>query len=81
MGSHKEKNYQITKRNKYFFKSTKTAIKKNKSVKDKKIAQLKFSFTSSLIDKLAQKKIIPKNKANRLKRKIQIYINKLHYLR
>ncbi|MGX7590897.1 30S ribosomal protein S20 [Candidatus Karelsulcia muelleri] len=66
---------QITK--KYLFKSTKTAIKKNKSVKDKKIAQLKFTLTSSLIDKLAQKKIIPKNKANRLKRKIQIYINKL----
>ncbi|MGX7591474.1 30S ribosomal protein S20 [Candidatus Karelsulcia muelleri] len=71
MGSHK------TKINKYFLKTTKTAIKKNKSVKDKKIAQLKFSLTSSLIDKLAQKKIIPKNKANRLKRKIQIYINKL----
>ncbi|WP_204097686.1 30S ribosomal protein S20 [Candidatus Karelsulcia muelleri] len=71
MGSHKT----ITK--KYFLKTTKTAIKKNKSVKDKKIAQLKFSFTSALIDKLAQKKIIPKNKANRLKRKIQIYINKL----
>ncbi|MGX7591900.1 30S ribosomal protein S20 [Candidatus Karelsulcia muelleri] len=79
MGSQKEKrkNYQITKRNKYFFQSTKTAMKKNKSVKDKKIAQLKFSFTSSLIDKLAQKQIIHKKKANRLKRKIQIYINKL----
>ncbi|MGX7576785.1 30S ribosomal protein S20 [Candidatus Karelsulcia muelleri] len=71
MGSQKT----ITK--KYFLKTTKTAIKKNKSVKDKKIAQLKFSLTSALIDKLAQKKIIPKNKANRLKRKIQIYINKL----
>ncbi|MGX7638255.1 30S ribosomal protein S20 [Candidatus Karelsulcia muelleri] len=73
MGSHKK----ITKINKYFFKSTKTAIKKNKSVKDKKIAQLKFRLTSSLIDKLAKKQIIHKNKANRLKRKIQIYINKL----
>ncbi|MGX7591183.1 30S ribosomal protein S20 [Candidatus Karelsulcia muelleri] len=73
MGSHKK----ITKIKKYFFKSTKTAIKKNKSVKDKKIAQRKFSLTSSLIDKLSKTKIIPKNKANRLKRKIQIYINKL----
>ncbi|MGX7592455.1 30S ribosomal protein S20 [Candidatus Karelsulcia muelleri] len=71
------KNYKLTKRNKYFFKSTKTAIKKNKSVKDKKIASLKFRFTSSLIDKLAKKKIIHKNKANRLKRKLQIYINKI----
>ncbi|MGX7592319.1 30S ribosomal protein S20 [Candidatus Karelsulcia muelleri] len=71
------KNYKITKINKYFFKSTKTAIKKNKSVKDKKIASLKFRLTSSLIDKLAKKKIIHKNKANRLKRKIQIYINKI----
>ncbi|MGX7590615.1 30S ribosomal protein S20 [Candidatus Karelsulcia muelleri] len=73
MVSHKT----IPKIKKYCFKSTKTAIKKNKAVKDKKIAQIKFSFTSSLIDKLAKKKIIPKNKANRLKRKIQIYINKL----
>ncbi|MGX7590327.1 30S ribosomal protein S20 [Candidatus Karelsulcia muelleri] len=71
MGSHK------TKIKKYLFKTTKTAIKKNKSVKDKKRAQIKFSLTSSLIDKLSQKQIIPKNKANRLKRKIQIYINKL----
>ncbi|MGX7592038.1 30S ribosomal protein S20 [Candidatus Karelsulcia muelleri] len=79
MVSHKEKrkNYQLTKRNKYLFKSTKTAIKKNKSVKDKQIAQLKFSLTSSLIDKLAQKNIIHKNKAKRLKRKIQLSINKL----
>ncbi|MGX7590185.1 30S ribosomal protein S20 [Candidatus Karelsulcia muelleri] len=79
MVSHKEKrkNYKITKRNKYLFKSTKTAMKKNKSVKDKTIAQLKFRLTSSLIDKLAQKQIITKNKAKRLKRKIQLSINKL----
>ncbi|MGX7591328.1 30S ribosomal protein S20 [Candidatus Karelsulcia muelleri] len=56
---------------KYLLKSTKTAIKKNKSVTDKKVAQQKYSLTSSLIDKLAKKKIIHKNKANRLKRKLQ----------
>ncbi|MGX7593436.1 30S ribosomal protein S20 [Candidatus Karelsulcia muelleri] len=73
----KLKTYKLTKRKKYLFKSTKTAIKKNKSVKDKQIAQLKFTFTSSLIDKLAKKQIIHKNKANRLKRNLQLSINKL----
>ncbi|WDI79610.1 30S ribosomal protein S20 [Candidatus Karelsulcia muelleri] len=73
----KRKNYKITKTNKYFLKSTKTAMKKNKSVKDKKLAQQKYRFTSSLIDKLAKKKLIHKNKANRLKRKLQNDINLL----
>ncbi|MGX7592730.1 30S ribosomal protein S20 [Candidatus Karelsulcia muelleri] len=75
MGSHKHNNAQITKQKTYWFKSTKTAIKNNKSVQEKQVAQKQYSFTSSLIDKLAQKNIIHKNKANRFKRKLQHYIN------
>ncbi|MGX7593007.1 30S ribosomal protein S20 [Candidatus Karelsulcia muelleri] len=73
MVSHKfnnRTNYKLT-----LLKSTKTAIKKNKAVKDKQVAQQKYSFTSSLIDKLAKQQIIHKNKANRLKSKIQKNIN------
>ncbi|WP_341655969.1 30S ribosomal protein S20 [Blattabacterium cuenoti] len=54
-------------RNKYAYKSTKTAIKKllidNKNKKQ-------YSIVISMIDKLAKKNIIHVNKASRLKKKL-----------
>ncbi|WP_341657132.1 30S ribosomal protein S20 [Blattabacterium cuenoti] len=52
-------------RNKYAYKSTKTAIKKLLIDKNKK----QYSIVISMIDKLAKKNIIHVNKAARLKRK------------
>ncbi|RIU86048.1 30S ribosomal protein S20 [Candidatus Karelsulcia muelleri] len=56
--------------NKLFLKSTKTAIKKLKLESKKKQVLNAFPKISSLIDKLAKKKIIHKNKSNRIKRKL-----------
>ncbi|WP_341656566.1 30S ribosomal protein S20 [Blattabacterium cuenoti] len=53
-------------RNKYAYKSTKTAIKKLLIDKNKK----QYSIVISMIDKLAKKNIIHVNKASRLKKKL-----------
>ncbi|WP_341663999.1 30S ribosomal protein S20 [Blattabacterium cuenoti] len=53
-------------RNKYAYKSTKTAIKKLLIDKNKK----QYSIVISMIDKLAKKNIIHVNKAARLKKKL-----------
>ncbi|WKD87255.1 30S ribosomal protein S20 [Candidatus Karelsulcia muelleri] len=69
--------------NKFFLKSTKTAIKKLKlklklksesKTKKKKVLNA-FPKISSMIDKLVKKKIIHKNKSNRIKRKLVKLIN------
>lgn len=58
--------------NKFFLKSTKTAIKKLILEYKKKKVLNAFTFTKmiSMIDKLAKKKIIHKNKSNRIKSKL-----------
>ncbi|WP_185882587.1 30S ribosomal protein S20 [Blattabacterium cuenoti] len=56
-------------RNKYIYKSTKTAIKK--LLKN----QNKYSKVISMIDKLVKKNIIHVNKASRLKNKLKKYIS------
>jgi Ribosomal protein S20 len=53
-------------RNKYVYKSTKTAIKKLLVDKNEK----QYPIVISMIDKLAKKNIIHENKASRLKKKI-----------
>lgn len=58
--------------NKFVLKSTKTAIKKLKF--QKKVLNV-FPQISSLMDKLAKKKIIHKNKSNRIKSKLLKLIN------
>ncbi|AFJ90676.1 30S ribosomal protein S20 [Blattabacterium sp. (Blaberus giganteus)] len=55
-------------RNKYVYKSTKTAIKK--LLMDKKNKK-QYSIVISMIDKLAKKNIIHMNKAARFKKKIE----------
>ncbi|MFU7501788.1 MAG: 30S ribosomal protein S20 [Candidatus Karelsulcia muelleri] len=56
--------------NKFFLKSTKTAIKKLKLEYKKKKVLNAFPKILSMIDKLAKKKIIHKNKSNRIKSKL-----------
>ncbi|ADE35479.1 SSU ribosomal protein S20P [Candidatus Karelsulcia muelleri DMIN] len=59
--------------NKFVLKTTKTAIKKLKLEYKKNLNA--FPKISSLIDKLAKKKIIHKNKSNRIKSKLVKLIN------
>ena len=62
-------------RNRYQLKSTRTAIKKLKAATDKKEAQGMIKKVFSMIDKLAKRNIIHKNKAANNKSKLAISVN------
>ena len=64
-------------RNRYAHKSTRTAIKNLRNTEDKKTAQEALPKVSSMIDKLAKKNIIHKNKASNLKSKLTKYVASL----
>lgn len=55
----------------------KTMIKKVRTAKDKETAREAFNKVVSLLDKLATKGIIHKNKASNQKSKLALYLNKL----
>ena len=61
-------------RNKYYHKSTRTAIKNLRTETDKAAAEEQFPKVSSQIDKLAKRNIIHKNKAANLKSKLAKHI-------
>ena len=56
-------------RNRYYGKTTRNAIRDLKDVKGKEATE-KFSKVASMIDKLAKKGVIHKNKAANLKSKL-----------
>ncbi|WP_068596190.1 30S ribosomal protein S20 [Vaginella massiliensis] len=64
-------------RNKYYHKSTRTAIKNLRNEEDKTVAQENLPKVSSMIDKLAKRNIIHKNKAANLKSKLSKHVNSL----
>ncbi len=57
-------------RNKYYGKTTRNAIRDLKVEKDEKIYKEQLPSVESMIDKLAKRRIIHKNKAANLKRKL-----------
>lgn len=61
-------------RNKYYHKSARTAIKALRVTEDKNEAETVFPKVSSMIDKLAKRNIIHKNKASNLKSKLAKHI-------
>ena len=63
--------------NRYYAKSTRTAIKKLRKLHDKDEALAMYPQVASMIDKLAKRHIIHKNKAARLKSALMKHINKL----
>jgi len=63
--------------NRYYAKTTRTAIKKLKAITNKEEALKMLPEVISMIDKLAKRNIIHKNKAARLKSKLTIAVNKL----
>jgi len=63
--------------NKYYAKSARNAIKELRDISEKKAAQELLPKVASLIDKLAKRNIIHKNKAANLKSKLARKINKL----
>lgn len=61
--------------NRYQAKSTRTAIKALKTATDKKEAEKKLPEVIAMVDKLAKKNIIHKNKAGNLKSKLTKLVN------
>jgi small subunit ribosomal protein S20 len=60
-------------RNKYQHKTTRNAVRKLRSLKDKKL----LPSVSSMLDKLAKRNVIHKNKAANLKSGLTVFVNKL----
>ena len=63
--------------NKYYAKTTRNAVKNFRSLTEKTEAEKLFPKVVSMIDKLAKKNIIHKNKASNLKSKLAIQINRM----
>ena len=61
-------------RNKYYHKSARTAIKALRATESKSEAETVYPKVSSMIDKLAKRNIIHKNKASNLKSKLAKHI-------
>ncbi|MEC5142368.1 30S ribosomal protein S20 [Chitinophaga sp. 212800010-3] len=57
-------------RNRYYGKTTRNAIRDLKAVTDKATAQKDLAEVASMIDKLAKRNVIHKNKAANLKSKL-----------
>lgn len=64
-------------RNKYYHKTTRNAIKALRTSSDKKEVEEKLPSVVSLIDKLAKRNIIHKNKAANLKSSLTRHMNEL----
>jgi small subunit ribosomal protein S20 len=64
-------------RNKYQAKSTRTFVKRLRETKDKVEAQELFKKVASMLDRLAKKNVIHKNKAANNKSKLARLVNSL----
>ncbi len=64
-------------RNKYQHKTTRNAMRKLRSLKEKKEALELLPTVTSMLDKLAKRNIIHKNKAANLKSGLATLVNKL----
>ena len=64
-------------RNRYYGKTTRNAIRDIRALEDKTAAADKLPTVASMIDKLAKRGTIHKNKASNLKRKLALKVNGL----
>ena len=63
--------------NKYYAKSTRKAIKELRNTSKKAEAEKLYPKVASMIDKLAKKNIVHKNKAANLKSKLAKHVNNI----
>lgn len=63
--------------NRYYAKTARNAVRKLRKLTDKAEAEKELIRVSSMLDRLAGKKIISKNKAGNLKSKLARFVNKL----
>lgn len=64
-------------RNRYQHKTTRTFIKRLEETKDKKEASELYQKVAAMIDKLAKRNIIHRNKASNQKSRLQLLVNSL----
>jgi small subunit ribosomal protein S20 len=64
-------------RNKYYHKTTRNALRKLREMTGSKEAVALLPKVVSMLDKLAKRNIIHRNKAANLKGSLQVHINKL----
>jgi small subunit ribosomal protein S20 len=64
-------------RNRYQAKTTRTFIKKLRDTKEKEVALPLFQKVSAMLDRLARKNVIHKNKAANNKSKLAKFVNSL----
>ena len=64
-------------RNRYYAKTARNAVRKLRATSDKTQAAELYKKVSSMLDKLAKRNIIHKNKAGNLKSKLALHVNKL----
>ena len=83
MANHKSAEKRIrqteTKRlvNKYYHRTARNAVKALRNTTDKSAAETLLPKVSAMLDKLAKKNIIHKNKAGNLKSSLTIHVNAL----
>ena len=63
--------------NRYFKKSTRTAIKKLREMEDKKEAEKFLPKVYSMIDRLAKRNLWHKNKAANIKSELALHVQKM----
>lgn len=63
--------------NRYYGKTMRNAVRKLRATTDKTEAVAMYPGITKMLDKLAKTNVIHKNKANNLKSKLALYINKL----
>ncbi len=64
-------------RNRYQSKTTRNAVRKLRGTADKKEAELLLPEVTSMLDKMAKKNLIHKNKAANLKSSVKRHVNAL----
>ncbi|MCL1868651.1 MAG: 30S ribosomal protein S20 [Paludibacter sp.] len=64
-------------RNRYYAKTARNAVRKLRATTEKTAATELLPKVSSMLDKLAKRRIIHKNKAGNLKSKLTLHVNKL----
>ncbi|NBU91255.1 MAG: 30S ribosomal protein S20 [Flavobacteriia bacterium] len=63
--------------NKYQHKTVRNAVRKLRAMEDKNEAATLFPIVAGMLDKLAKRNIIHKNKASNLKSGLQVHVNAL----
>lgn len=63
--------------NRYYEKTARNAVRKLRATTEKEDAKVLLPKVSAMLDKLAKKKVIHRNKANNLKSKLTIHVNTL----